>query len=119
VPCAPWRRHGAAIVEPHRHAGAINPLDGAQHAILHTQFALVTQEHDAVLLGKQAHAAGGLDRHIGAQRAMIAQTIPGLRIQFIAFCIGMGENKPTGLGMGLPIGIPAFDQGIARRFAGA
>jgi hypothetical protein len=63
-------------------------------------------------------APGRLDRDIGTQRAMIAQAIPGLRIQFIAFCIGVGENKPAGLGMSLPIGIPALDQRVARRFAG-
>ena len=68
--------------------------------------------------GAKVRAPFGGDVHVRAKFACLAHPVAGRFVQFPHFRIGMGEDDAAGVGVRLPLAVPAVDQVAARLFAG-
>ena len=59
-----------------------------------------------------------LQPDLRAQITGLAHALPRGQVQRAHLVIGMGQDDAAGVGVGLPVAVPALDQGLARGLAG-
>ena len=105
------------IIGAHAHAGGADVLDRPQRPVLHAKAAFVLEEHDPVAGGKSPLAALNGQPHVLPEHLRDAHAISCGLVEFAHFVIGVRENDPAGIGVRLPVPVPAMDQIGARFFA--
>src|SRR3546814_8782191 len=107
-------RDTAPVVGTHRHVAFADTFDRPKRAVLDLQAALIAQEHDAVAGCKTPVSAPGLDANIAAQFARRVHPLACHIVKLTHLGIGVGEDNPAGIGVRLPVAIPAIDRKSTR-----
>src|SRR3546814_334253 len=110
-------RHAPPVVERYCHARRADALDATERPVLHTQVTFILEEHDAVAFRKSALAALDIERDLIAERLARFQPLTHRLVELTDLVIGVGQDDPARIRIGLPVTIPRIDKLRASSFA--
>src|SRR3546814_8153143 len=110
-------RHAPPVVERYCHARRADALDATERPVLHTQVTFILEEHDAVAFRKSALAALDIERDLIAERLPRFQPLTHRLVELTDLVIGVGQDDPARIRIGLPVTIPRIDKLRASSFA--